>query len=279
MLGVSLKNVATGDSVLVTPQGQLATVPGNFYAEVQKGNVPRHSIVHKFGRNTAVPNASFEFVNLLGMTAWPLSAPTTVRIKAGDVADDVGGAGARTIAINGIDSNFNESTVVLATNGTSASATTVTSFWRVHRAWVSSVGTYGAANTAAVVVENGAGGTDLIKIGIEAGQTQFAGWTVPAGKTAYLISAHLMVDSGKSADIVMYMRENMDVTSGEMSSKRVQFYWDGVLGHMNFRPAGPSRPMKPKTDFWFEAQGSGAQTEVSIDFELLVVEARRGEQI
>jgi hypothetical protein len=275
MLGVALTNTATGDSARVNPQGQLATIPGNFYAEVQKGNVPGHSILHKFGRNPAVPNGSFAFVNTLGFTAWPLSAPTTVRVKAGDVADDVGGAGAAEITVQGIGLDFKEATEVLATNGTSASAVTATSFWRVHRAWVSSVGTYGAANTAAVTIENGAGGTDLIQIGAEEGQTQYAAWTVPAGKTAYFLSAHLMVDSGKTADLAMYMRENMDITSGNLSSKRLQFYWDGVLGHMTFKPNSPVNRMEAKTDFWFEAQGSGAQTEVSVDFELLVVDLER----
>ena len=41
----------------------------DFLIEVQKGNVVGHSMVHKFGRNDAVPNGSWAFVNLLEFTA------------------------------------------------------------------------------------------------------------------------------------------------------------------------------------------------------------------
>lgn len=246
--------------------------PSDFLIEVQKGNVPGHAIKHKFGRNDAVPNASFEFVNLLQFTAWPLSAATTVRVKAGDAADDAAGNGAREITVEGIDSNFNEIPEAIATAGASASANTSASFWRIHRAWVSAAGTYGAANTAAVVIENSAGGTDLIKINIEEGQTQFAAWTVPAGKTAYLLAAIIHVDASKAADLAFYMRSDIDDTTAPLKSKRLILYIDGIVGGHTHKPRSPSEGFPEKTDLWWEAEGSGAQTEVSVDFELLVVD-------
>ena len=148
-----------------TKEGQLLTA--DFLLEVQRGNVSGFSMLHKFGRNDGVPNGSWEFINLLGFTAWPLSAATTVRVKLGNANDTADGTGAREITVKGIDSNFNEITEAIATAGTSASSNTSASFWRIHRAWVSACGTYGAANTAAVVIENGAGGTDLIQIATE----------------------------------------------------------------------------------------------------------------
>lgn len=244
-----------------------------FLIEVQKGNVPGHSLVHKFGRNDGVPNATWEFVTLLGHTVWPLSAATTVRIKAGgDGADTAAGAGATEVTVQGIDDNFNEVTEVIATAGASASSATSTSFWRVHRAWVSGVGTYGAANTAAVIIENSAGGTDLIEIEVEEGQTQFAGWTVPIGKTAYLLSAFVTVDGVKAADVKYQTRGSIDVTVAPMKSVRLKKFWDGVLGELFFSPKSPSDEIVAKSDIWFEARGSGGTTEVSVDFELLVVD-------
>jgi len=35
-------------------------ITADFLIEVQKGNVKGHSLVHKFGRNDAVPNNSWE---------------------------------------------------------------------------------------------------------------------------------------------------------------------------------------------------------------------------
>ena len=247
--------------------------PRDFLIEVQKGNVAGHSIIHKFGRNDGVPNGSFEFINLLGFTGWPLSAATTVRIKAGgNAADDTAGNGAREVTVKGIDDSFNEVSEAIATAGASASSATTASFWRVHRAWVSAAGTYGAANTAAVDIENSAGGTDLIQLATEEGQSQFAGWTVPTGKTAYLLSALVTVDAAKAADIRFCTRENIDDTSAPMSASRVKLFWDGVLGSTAFNPRSPMSPIVAKSDLWWEARGGGAGTEVSADFELLVVD-------
>lgn len=245
----------------------------DFLIEVQKGTVAGHSMVHKFGRNTAVPNAAWQFVNLLGFTAWPLSAATTVRVKAGgNAADTAAGNGAREITVQGIDDSFNEVAEAIATAGAPASSATSASFWRVHRAWVSACGTYGAANTAAVTIENSGGGTDLIQIAIEEGQSQFAGWTVPIGKTAFLLGVHLNVDAGKAANVRMFSRSDIDDTSAPMKSKRLRRFWDGVLGIVDYVPRGPEISFAAKSDIWLEAYGGGAQTEVSGFFELLVVD-------
>ena len=245
----------------------------DFLTEVQKGNVAGHSMVHKFGRNDSVPNGSWQFVNNLGFTAWPLSAATTVRIKAGgNAADDLAGAGAREVTVQGIDSTGAESSEAISTTGASASAITATSFWRVHRSWVSAVGTYGAANTGAVVIENGTGGTDLIEIAAGEGQTQFAGYTIADGKTGYLLSIHCHVASNKQAKVRVFTRANYDDTSAPMDSKRLRLFFDGVAGDTVYKPTGPELSIAGKSDIWVEAYGDGATADVSADFELLLVD-------
>jgi len=230
-------------------------------------------MVHKFGRNDGVPNGSWEFITLLGLTSWPLSAPTTVRIKAGGNANDTsGGSGAREVTIQGIDDSFNEVSETITTAGAFASAATSTSFWRVHRAWVSAVGTYGNANTGAITIENSAGGTDLIQIGAGEGQSQFCAWTVPIGKTAYLLSLNVDVDSNKTANIRVFTRDDIDITSAPMKSKRLRLFFDSVAGSLSWIPKGPELRINQKSDIWVEAYGDGAIIETSADFELLVVD-------
>ena len=253
-------------NLLGEPQGS------DVFIDIDRGLVPGFRTEHKFGRNPAVPSGSWAFVNLLGFTDWPLSAPTTVRIKAGgNAADDAAGAGAREITVLGLDDSFHEVTDTIATNGVDASAASTVSFWRVHRAWVSAVGAYGAANTAAMTLENSGGGTDLIQIGAGEGQTQFGGWTVPAGETAYLMNLHLHVDSKKIANIRMFTRENFDDVSAPMESKRLKLFFDGVIGSVEYIARGPEVILPEKTDIWVEAFGDGAVAEVSCDFGLLVV--------
>lgn len=245
----------------------------HFLCEVQRGNVSGCSMVHKFGRNDAVPNGTYAFINLLGFTAWPLSAATTVRIKAGGNANDTAaGSGAREITVQGIDDSFSEVAEAITTAGAGASDATSTLFWRVHRAWVSAVGTYGAANVGDVTIENSAGGTDLIQIGADQGQTQFTGFTIPINKTGYLLSVHVTVDGVKPADVRCCVRENIDDTSAPMTSKRLKLYWHGIATQFRYCPRGPGLILPEKTDIWFEAKGTGAVTEVSCDFELLLVD-------
>jgi len=213
--------VQSAESSLVRIRDLLALGGKDFLIEVQKGNIAGHSMVHKFGRNDNVPMNSWEFINLLGFTDWPLSAPTTVRIKAGGDAADVAG---------------------------------------------------GAANTAAVTVENSGGGTDVIQIGAGEGQTQFGGWTVSLGKSAYLMSLHMHVDSKKIANIRMFTREDIDDVVAPMKSKRLKLFFDGVIGNVPYRAKGPEIKIPQKTDIWLEAFGDAATAEVACDFELLVVD-------
>lgn len=249
------------------------TFSRDWFADACMGNIPGASCVHKFGRNAAVPNGSWEFVTLLGQTGHVLSAATAVRIKSGgDAADTAAGNGAREITVQGIDDSFNEISVTIATNGASASTATTELFWRVHRAWVSSCGTYGAANTAAITIENGTGGTDIMQMGIEEGQSQDCVWSVPTGKTAYLVSLNINVDASKPADIRLFTRNDLDDTTAPMKSKRLKKYFDGVQGPFTYKPRGINTSILGKGDIWVEAQGSGAGTEVSVDMEILVID-------
>lgn len=245
----------------------------DYLIEVARGNVNGHSLVHKFGRNDAIPNGTWAFVSQLGHTAWPLAAATTVRVKAGgDVADTAAGNGAREITIQGIDSTGVESSEAVATAGALVSAATTTSFWRVHRAWVSAVGAYGVGNTDDVVIENSGGGTDLLQITDDEGQSQFAGYTIPIGKMAYLLSVHITVDAGKAADIRIFTRDDITDTIAPMASKRLKLFFDGVLGDMVYKPLSPELSLNALTDIWVEARGGGVISQVSADFELLMVD-------
>lgn len=243
-----------------------------FLLEVLKGNVAGHSIVSKSGRNAAVPNGSFELISLLSGARSFLSAPTTVRIKAGgDPADDAAGAGARAITVIGVDDNLVEVAETIATAGASASAATTASFWRVHLAYVSAGGTYGASNIGDCTVENSGGGTDLITIGADQGESQYAAHTISSGQTGFLLGAEITVDAVMPAKIKLCHRGNFNNTTAPVSAVRIRKHWDGVKGVLTYNPR-TALPFPELSDIWFEAEGSGAQTKVSADFELLLVD-------
>ena len=246
----------------------------DFLLKVQQGEVSGYSMVHKFGRNDAVPNGSWAHVSLTPFAITDFrQSPVSMRIKAGGSGlDTAAGNGAREVTIQGIDSNLAELSEAVATNGASASTATTATFWRVHRAWVSAVGTYTGANVAAVVIEDSGAGADFMTIATDEGQSQYAAWTVPTGKTAYFLSVHVTVDSNKTANVRCFTRENIDDIAAPMSSKRLKLFWDGLEQSFNYEPEGPELSLSEKTDIWFEAYGDGAVSSVSVDFELLVVD-------
>lgn len=248
-----------------------------FLIEVAKGNVPGHSIVHKFGRNPALPNGTFEFVDLLGPAgegphAPHLSAASTVRIKAGGNANDTAaGSHAQEVTVEGLDSNWAVATEAIATNGASASSSTTTSFLRVYRAWVSASGTYGTANDAAVTIENTAGTIDMIQIAAERGQSQYSGYTIPSGYTGFLLEVHFVIDTAKQVNILLFKRENADDVTTPFESPRLLAEWDGASGNFDIDYEIPVR-LEDHTDIWVEAAGDGAVSGITADYHILLVE-------
>lgn len=247
----------------------------DYYIEVSRGNVPGQSIIHKFGRDADVANGVFEGVHQLSVPFNFLTAATTVRVKAGgNAADAAGGLGAQSVVVEGLDDTGAAATDMLATAGASASSASSTSFWRVFRVYIpdGGCGTYGAANTAAITIENSGGGTDLIMVAVEEGQSQYAAYAIPIGKTGYLLSAEVEADAAKAADFRLMTRHNLTDFSTPFSPPRIRFYWDGVIGSTAIRPHSPIMSLPALTDIWFEAEGSGANTEVSVDFEILLID-------
>lgn len=246
----------------------------DFLIEVARGNIPGYSLVHKFGRNDTVPNGTWELVSLDGGSGVFRTSPSTVRIKAGGhAADTVDGDGARGITVIGVDSDLAEISENIVTSGALASSATTASFWRVYRAYLSTVGSYGSANSGNIIIEDSGGAANIITISADEGQSQHGSYSTPLGKTGFLLSVHLTADSNKAADFRLFTRENFTDISAPMSPRRLRLYWDGILGNIDaHNPESPGIVLPALTDVWIEAEGGGAGTEVSVDFEILLVD-------
>ena len=248
----------------------------NWLVEVQKGNIPGHSLVHKFGRNPAVASGTEEGVlQVSGGQFVFRSSASTFRIAAGgNAADTAAGAGAREVIIQGIDTNLNEVTEAITTAGASASSATSTSFWRVHRAWVSSAGTYTDNNTGDILIEDSGGAATHIMIAAGEGQSQYAGFTIPTGKTGYLLSLHGSMGSSKDdALIKVWTRENFNDVTVPYPAKRLKLNYDGANGFIPYTPLSPELELNALTDIWVTCVGASAGgSTVSIDFEILLVD-------
>lgn len=162
-----------------TSGGTISAKP--FYLDVVQGNVTGYSFNHKFG---AVPSMS---QNTLGSvwdvndTLYPwtaLDTPAIVNVERNNVADE-----GKTITVQGLDSNYDFVEEDITISGADTTGSTL--FKRVNRCFVASDS---GANTGDIDIEAGAaGGTTVARIQAGNGQTLMAVYTVPAGKTAYML--------------------------------------------------------------------------------------------
>ena len=241
---------------------------------IRRGLMTGASVMHKFGRNPAVPNGSWEgILTAAAQFVWPTTA-TTVRIKSGGNSADNGtssplGAGAHTVTVQGLDATGVEVSATLTTAGASASASTTQTFLRVYRAWVATAGAYTGTNTGDVVIETTAG-TALIQITAGEGQSQYCAYTIPLGKTGYLGSVRVHVDGLKPADLRLFTRASCTTVAAPFTAKRLKFYWDGTIGSIEVEPVTPLLALPALTDVWIEARGSGAITEASANMEIIL---------
>jgi hypothetical protein len=159
-----------------------------FELQVARGQVDGHNALFKFGINGNV-GTSIETIWAQGGTyAYPAAA-TVMKISSSSADDAADGTGARTIAIFGLDANYNKINETVALNG-ETEVNTTNSFLRIFRMYVV---TAGSGATAAGTIYAGTGTVTsgvpeniYGMITLTANQTQMAFWTVPAGYTFYL---------------------------------------------------------------------------------------------
>lgn len=205
-------------------------------SNLAEGDIAGRSVIHKFGRNGSV-GTTFAPVTDGGVWQTPLSSSaSTLRIKAGgDANDTAAGTGAREITLQGVDETGALVSEAVATAGASASAATTTTFMRLFRAYVSESGTYASATDGShadtITIEDGAGSEDwgsILLDGFALGQSTIACYTVPLGYTALIEAADINVQSNKTAEIILFQRQNILETSAPFSAMRVLEEWGGV---------------------------------------------------
>lgn len=256
--------------------------PSWTWLDVSRGLASGIDVIEKFGRNASV-GTTFAPICFGGNYRTPQSsAATTVRIKSGGNANDTAaGSGAREVTIVGLDENFADASEAVATAGASASSATTTTFTRIHRAYVSSSGTYATQSTGShsgtITIENGAGGTDWLVIDatdFPKSQTEVGAYSVASGKTAYVKLRHVTVDTGKTIDVVFFHRGGIDETAAPYTAMRAQSVLSGVTGG-EIQAFGESEvPLGPYVgpcDIGFMAKVSTGTASVAVEFEIFLV--------
>lgn len=246
--------------------------------DVSKNLVDGHAVIHQSGHNRAV-TTTFSSVSEGGIFQTPqVSGATPLRIKAGGNAQDgPGGTGAIELTLQGLDATGAEISETLLTAGAAASLPTSLSFFRLARAFVSKSGTYASmgigSHVGEIVIEDSAGTADwavISAIDTARGQTTIGSFTIPLGKTGFIESVSINVNTIKTANLMLLARQNVLETVAPFSASLLRQEVTGLTGSEVLNRVNPAR-IPELTDICFLAKVEIGMGDVSVDFDLTLV--------
>lgn len=241
--------------------------------DISTGSARGWSSIFKFGRNPAVGT---EFVPICsnGIYRTPQAADASkVRVRSGgSAADDVGGSGAHSVRIEGLDASGGMIGETIATAGADQSADSVWEFLRIFRVYVVDSGTYASQTSAShagdIVIET-VGGDEWARIsgaGFPRGQSQIGAYSIPKCRTAFITSVSLSTQSNKTVDLNFYTRESILDAGAPFSAMRLKRELVGITGNDNTIFNVPLGPFPELTDIGFMARVDSQTADVSVDF-------------
>ncbi len=159
---------------------------GQLYHSIALGrSSPEHRRILLLGNNPDVDTGTIPEDIWANGGLYPfITSPVFLEIVSSSANDTAAGTGARTIAIQGLDTNYNEITQVVTMNGVVPVAIG-TSLVAVNAAVVLSAGTT-ESNEGLITIRDLGGGTTRSILPINGSQTRKAIYTVPAGYTLHI---------------------------------------------------------------------------------------------
>ncbi len=200
---VSISKNSTANSssnrIFVSQETDAVLADSNYFFNVSRGLVPGHSVLV---RNAFNPDVSANTETSIWVEGgiyphaeWTTAQPIYVISTS---AADTG----QTIYIEGLDANYNIQTEMITTTGQTARVT-VNNYIRIHTATVVA----GTANAGEITFRLASGtGTVVAHIRAGFGITKLSQYTVPAGKTAYILYGAATSFRGGSGNIGSQIR-------------------------------------------------------------------------
>lgn len=228
----------------------MAYIPqGDWLINVAKGLVSGHSIVRVLARNTDI-DLTEEDIWFSGGTLTYLSSAQRMNIVSTSVNDTSAGTGVRTVKISGLDNNYAQITENVTMNGTSNVLTT-NSYLRVNE------------------IESLTAGTTHATIPTGENVSAKSHYTIPAGKTGYLLDFMPSLAAAKQGADVTFRARELGSTFKMKSRMSVQSNGASVINHQ--LSLGPVR-LPEKTDVKVVGVGSSNDQDISCEYILLLVD-------
>lgn len=173
-----------------------------FDLNISAGITTQIANVHKFGA-VLTTSAPYDTVWTVGGAYIFPSTAGIVTVTSSSAQDDVGGTGALTVRLQGLDANYNEVEEDFTLDGTVGVAGTV-EFLRTHRAFVLT-GNNDNNNVGNINFTHSVGVTCQIAAGM--GQSQVTFYTIPAGKSGYLRSFAATMNKNQENTVRLFQKK------------------------------------------------------------------------
>lgn len=189
---------------------------------IANGQMLNTKHINKFGYNAGVPS-SWE---LIAVNSNNITYPTTagvvslVSTHADDDGTDLANEGAFTVKIDGLDADYNDQSVTVTLTGQSA-VTTAETFLRVFRMSVES--SYDDEGATGIITASIDGNVQATISPTYDNQTLQCNYTIPAGKTGYLIRMQATATkSNKTGMVGFFIKEFDDIDGSATTCWRVK---------------------------------------------------------
>jgi len=230
------------------------------------GEMTGYKVVHKFGHNLDV-NGSYETLWSAGGTYSYLGSATVLKISSADANDDDGDTGARTVLVQGLDTNYNEIEETVTLNGQTA-VNTSNEYLRVYRMTVQTAGSSnhneGIVYAGTGTVTSGVPANIYAEIPAQYNQTMMAVYTIPADKTGYITTFYASPDSQAS-----FQTQLTCGNSDGIMRVRNQLHAFQTQAMFNYRPY---LKIEEKTDVELRCAVGTANTEFGGGFSIILVD-------
>lgn len=258
------------------------SLSAGFLIEVEKGNVPGHLLIKKFGASDAIGTTLVPVA--AGNVYQTPSTLTSLEIVSDDNTNDIaGGDGARTVRIwglNNINGSWTEDIQDVALNGTTP-VVIPNQMFRVYKMRVIDSGTYASqsapshnstitlrvasagATWATVNTYNSSFGLSATEIGV---------YSIPKGMTAYLIHVHFDIEGNKVVDVIGFKREGADVITAPFTPMTTFYVKRNIEGEHQTGDGYALQTIVGPADIGFMARHSSGIAKVEVEFVLLCVE-------
>jgi len=251
-------------------KGRTLTNPNrDFLLEVARKNVEGFSAGDKFGFNSDIGIGTEDIVSQ-GGTVNILSSGSQLAVKSSDVNDDAGDAGANTVKLFYLDTNFVEQNEIIIMNGQNLVNTVATNILRPFRMIVTSAGA-SLSNEGNIELVNTGDTLTFLQIDALENQTLSTFFTVPAGKTMYILDWIIASGrTGKEALCKLQATADNDGTNlpGLFATKKI-LTLTASSQQLSF-PAPLC--LKERVDIKVRATGTGANTPVSSSYCFVLVD-------